>query len=393
MRDLAVAGVTLLLFLAYLFVEAGLAAKGRTALPTRIAVTGTRGKSSVVRLIAAGLRAGGKRVAAKTTGSRAVFIAPDGEETPLRRRGRARILEQSGILRRAAGAGAEVLVSEVMSIRPETYAVELGRILRPQILVVTNVRLDHLSDIGTTLEEAALAFAQGVPLDSKVFFLLEDAPPALASGLRRRGVVIVDSSELDVDEALRGLPYPEWKGNLKLALGVCEALGVARDVALSGMRTVRPDFGSLKAWRIEMASPPRPWVVISAFAANEPESTLAALKGARERFRLDDQRLVGLLNLRSDRGDRTEQWCKELAKTQRVFDRLFVTGGGATAAVRCLRRAYGVSVAALQSRKAERVLEEIIAVEPNGGTLFGFGNICGLGGALVEHWDRVGESL
>ena len=38
-------------------------------LPIRVHVNGTRGKTSVVRLIAAGLRAGGLRVCAKTTGS------------------------------------------------------------------------------------------------------------------------------------------------------------------------------------------------------------------------------------------------------------------------------------------------------------------------------------
>ncbi|MCH2454865.1 MAG: poly-gamma-glutamate synthase PgsB, partial [Idiomarina sp.] len=40
-------------------------------IPVRVHVNGTRGKTSVTRLIAAGLRAGGKRVCAKTTGSAA----------------------------------------------------------------------------------------------------------------------------------------------------------------------------------------------------------------------------------------------------------------------------------------------------------------------------------
>ena len=40
-----------------------------SSIPIRIHVNGTRGKSSVTRLIAAGLRAGGKRTFAKTTGT------------------------------------------------------------------------------------------------------------------------------------------------------------------------------------------------------------------------------------------------------------------------------------------------------------------------------------
>ncbi|MCK5258708.1 MAG: hypothetical protein KAJ69_04240, partial [Thermoplasmatales archaeon] len=44
------------------------------SIPIRIWVNGSRGKSSVTRLIAAGLRTDGKRVIAKTTGTSARFI-------------------------------------------------------------------------------------------------------------------------------------------------------------------------------------------------------------------------------------------------------------------------------------------------------------------------------
>ena len=57
----------------------------RRRIPIRIHVNGSRGKSSVTRLIAAGLRAGGLRTVAKTTGSAAAVIHADGSETPVRR--------------------------------------------------------------------------------------------------------------------------------------------------------------------------------------------------------------------------------------------------------------------------------------------------------------------
>src|SRR5713226_7689666 len=50
------------------------------AVPVRIHVAGTRGKSTATRLIAAGLRAGGRRVVAKTTGTEPRLILPDGSE-------------------------------------------------------------------------------------------------------------------------------------------------------------------------------------------------------------------------------------------------------------------------------------------------------------------------
>ena len=49
-------------------------------IPFRIQVNGTRGKSSVTRLIAGGLRASGMKVIAKTTGTKPRFIISDKEE-------------------------------------------------------------------------------------------------------------------------------------------------------------------------------------------------------------------------------------------------------------------------------------------------------------------------
>jgi poly-gamma-glutamate synthase PgsB/CapB len=392
-RDLVVAGGVLFTFLVYLLLERLGTARARAAVPIRVAVTGTRGKSSVVRLIAAGLRADGRKVVAKTTGSQAVFIDQCGEEIPLRRLGQPRILEQCKVLRRAAKAGAEVLVVEVMSIRPENYAAELGGILAPSLLVVTNVRLDHVSDIGASVDEAGRTFAHGVPRSARVFVLSEAVPATLLESLAHQGALVQDCSTIDTGEALSALPYLEWQGNLQLALAVCEALGVNGDVALAGMEGVRSDFGALRAWRIEAGRPPRRWVAVNAFAANEPESTLAALERARETFALGEARLVGLLNLRSDRADRTEQWCRELAKVAPVFDQLFVTGGGAAAALRRLRKTYGAPVFGLRARRPERIMEEIAAAKSEGGALFGFGNIAGTGDDLVRHWERAGELL
>ncbi len=50
---------------------------------TRIHVNGTRGKSSVARLIAAGMRAGNIRTCCKTTGTLPRMILPDGTEYPV----------------------------------------------------------------------------------------------------------------------------------------------------------------------------------------------------------------------------------------------------------------------------------------------------------------------
>src|SRR5258705_9919617 len=57
------------------------------AIPVRIHVAGTRGKSTTTRLIAAGLRPGGLRWVAKTTRTEPRRIRPDGSEAAWPRRG------------------------------------------------------------------------------------------------------------------------------------------------------------------------------------------------------------------------------------------------------------------------------------------------------------------
>ena len=54
-------------------------------IPIRIHVNGTRGKSSVVRLIAAGLREGGLKTFAKTTGTIPRIINEKGKDLELHR--------------------------------------------------------------------------------------------------------------------------------------------------------------------------------------------------------------------------------------------------------------------------------------------------------------------
>ena len=108
-----------LIWLAYLGVESAKARHSRDQLLHIIHVNGTRGKSTVSRLIAAGLRAGGISVFCKTTGTDPIIIDVDGQERPIYRRGKANIKEQIRILRQAAEQGAQVLVVECMAVRPE----------------------------------------------------------------------------------------------------------------------------------------------------------------------------------------------------------------------------------------------------------------------------------
>src|SRR5215510_904106 len=110
--------VTLLVTLGAL-VEGLLHRRNLARIPIRIHVNGTRGKSSVTRLIAAGLREGGLVTCAKTTGTLARMILPNGREVPIFRPAGANVIEQKRIVAAAAAHGADALVIECMALQPE----------------------------------------------------------------------------------------------------------------------------------------------------------------------------------------------------------------------------------------------------------------------------------
>ena len=85
-------------------------------IPIRIHVNGSRGKSSVTRLIAAGLRSGGFKTVAKTTGSSPRVIDETGRDRYLHRLRSASIGEQIRLIRRFSKSSPDALVIECMAV-------------------------------------------------------------------------------------------------------------------------------------------------------------------------------------------------------------------------------------------------------------------------------------
>jgi poly-gamma-glutamate synthase PgsB/CapB len=319
----------------------------------------------------------------KTTGSAARIGRPDGEEFAVPRRSTPTPLEQRGVLRRAARWRAEALVLEAMSIRPESLFAELRRIVVPTLVVITNARADHVAD----LPDPADAFAHAVPPGALVLYPAS-VSGSLSDALSARGLRSVPVDSLP-DASGQMFPYAEWPENVALAVAACGHGGVDADIALRGMAHVRPDVGALAAWHIQERE--TKWVAVSAFAANDPESTAAALRRSLETWGRPGQRVTGLLNLRRDRGDRTAQWLSLLEHEHAMFDRLVLVGDVPFLSARALRNSHGDALRVVTSRDAARVMAELGGMEPGGGLVFGFGNIGGLGMRLVEHWNREGE--
>lgn len=276
------------------------------ALDVRIHVNGIRGKSSVTRLLAGVLREGAYTTVAKTTGSAARVIHPSGAETPIRRFGAATINEQVDVVRRHVGEGVDALVIECMAVRPlyQSYAQDF--IVRADITVITNVRLDHQEEMGETLEEIADSLSLTIPRDG-VLITAEERPELrarLEANAAARGSRFVYADPIGVpDGDLRGFDYLQFKENIAVGYAVADELGIPRDRALAGMRASVPDVGVVRLRTYDVLSKRLTWVPL--FAANDRESVVAQLNQLIPPFR-PDSAVIALLNNRADRGRRAE---------------------------------------------------------------------------------------
>jgi poly-gamma-glutamate synthase PgsB/CapB len=367
-------------------------------MPLRIAVAGTRGKSTVVRFIAAGLRGSGRRVVGRTTGSRPVVILPDGSEREITRWGPPSVLEGKALLRLARRLRADTIVVELMSINPEYLAAEAGRLFKPSILAVTNVRLDHMDMMGRTKDEIARSLAAAIPPRSTAFIPEGECHPVFESRARDVCTRLIKVRPLHNGQgsmdtlASRLSDFPE---NTGLALAVTQACGAQRTAARQAMAESRPDLGVLRAWKVRIGRTSRVWTCVSAFAANEPESTSVILAKLEKAGFWKVLPRLALLNLREDRPDRTRQWLAALREGYfKDFEGVIISGATRALIRRLskLRPGNGPWLSVAGDRNAEEVMEKLPGQEKRGGLLVGVGNFGGLGRVLVELWQAKGEA-
>jgi poly-gamma-glutamate synthase PgsB/CapB len=293
--------------------------------------------------------------------------------------------------------GVDTLVSEMMSIGAECLAVESRRILRPGSLILTNVRLDHLDEMGRRKDDTARALASAFPERADIFIPKEEIYPVFEESAARTASRLHPVAPLAAvagPSAGPHLSFGEFEPNVRLALAVLASLGVERMTAERGVAGASPDFGGLKVWRGRFGVPPRPAVCVSAFAGNEPESSALVLEKIKKGFPLVSRDLVGLLSLREDRGDRTLQWVRAAGDGFfREFARVVLLGRPARAALRKIRKSPlpgGTVFSCDDGSSPEGLMDRVVSFAPGEPVVVGLGNIVGPGERLVRFWDEKG---
>ncbi len=364
------------------------------SIPVRVHVNGTRGKSSVVRLIAAGLRAGGKKTLAKTTGTLPRIIDENGLEIAINRRAGANILEQLKIIKFISKRKPDALVIECMAVQPEYQWICEHRIVHATHGVCTNARPDHLNEMGPSVENVARSLSNTVPVKAK-FFTAESKLAHIFENVakkRQTDITITIPSRCVIadgvtQEDIAGFSYVEHPDNVALALTVCDSLGISKKVALKGMHECFPDSGALKIYRCEHKGK---WCrFVNAMAANDPESTLMIWQKAMERYDNNMGTRVVMLNTRADRFDRSLQLVQMTGEG--IEHDWFFSIGERTDRLLVHFAKYGIPVervVTLGITKPETIYEAIFEkIGPDGGTIIGIGNV-GAGGLAVANLFR-----
>ena len=356
---IAVVSVFIMLFLGVL--EAVSHKQNLMKISVRILVNGTRGKTSVTRLIASALNEAGFSTYAKTTGSDAKWIMPDGIEISYRGHRMANIIEQIPFIRMARKGKAQAIVVECMALHRENQQMMAEKLVCPHYTIITNAYVDHIDEIGRTEEETIDTLSLSVWSKGSAV----SADKRFSNYVPR---VLCPAADLPMPAADM-FSYPVYEDNLRLVHALTQALNIPWATAIRGMLKAQPDIGMCGPFYLGSS------LVVNAFAANDPhsfEEIYASLPQRKGPFYL-------LYNHRSDRGYRLRAFIPSITKLKPHCEALIVIGENKIMTARYMQRRTGIPAA-----MSKNAYDWIKALPQEETTVLCFGNIKGDGQRLIQ---------
>lgn len=397
-------GFFLSLFILYGLLEYHGHRKRLRMIPVRIHVNGSRGKSSVVRMIAAVLGESGMKVYARITGTLPIHLLPDGREKAIIRTGGPRILELVETVRIAAAGKADVLVVECMALKPEYQRFSEEKLLLSTHAVVTNVREDHLEVMGPGLQDAARAMSVVIPRHGTVVIGEKRWEPIFREIAGKKSTELLLSKEFQVDPGSAGDDGVAFFGeNAALVRTLCSELGVPENIVRRGLEKHIPDPGSLSTFFLDL--PIGRVTAVNAFAANDPVSTENIVK-KMDAAGLISGPLMLVFNHRQDRIMRSLSFIPFFIKLCEYFrlQKIVLIGTGSLPVLRKMKKAgldAGMISIVRGNTAPEKIMDIVLSgierLEPDSddcekprATILGMGNFAGAGEQLIQFWRQKG---
>lgn len=248
MNTLVILIISTIVFLVYILLEYAVYVHNFKSIPVRIHLNGTKGKSSVTRLIAAALRETNCEVVTKTTSTLPRLRTDQGIELPVcRLEDNPNIIEQLRIVSFAASNKANILVMECMILNPEIKHHTQDHMIKSTHGIIINTQADHLNVMA--------AIEQDIRLDIFGSSKLNNMQYLQKTCLDQNSELIVISEQDDnniSDEDMSLFSYMEHKVNVALAIKVCQSLNVSKKTALKGMYKLRADIGATHEYNADL---------------------------------------------------------------------------------------------------------------------------------------------
>lgn len=371
-----------ILLLIFLVSEKHLHTKRLNKIPTRILVTGTRGKSSVARLVHAGL-VNNKKTVAKVTGSKAALLKPDGSEKLILRKGPANILEQLKVVKWAHREKADVLIMESMALRPELQRIESRLLTKPHITLLCNVRQDHLDVMGESETEITKNYFNNLyPSSQKI--ISKGLYNKLSLNFQEKLFQPAHSQKAHVLLIKKSLPYIEHDENIEIAYAACEFLGIPGNDIIKSMKNTKPDPGASSIIQTKLSD--KKTTFVNLFAANDPESILKTWNFLTTKLDLKKNHNILIINTRKDRPHRTTQLAKLMEKEIQVNE-CFVIGTDIDLFLNSIStHSGGQPFLVIREKSVENILTKIESVLEQNTIIVGIGNFTGMAARLVEEF-------
>ncbi|TFH36996.1 MAG: poly-gamma-glutamate synthase PgsB [Bacteroidia bacterium] len=386
---MAVFIITITIFLIYLLAESYYHSKLLGRIHLRISVSGTRGKTSIVRMLASVCRSNGMRVLAKTTGSEARYILPDGSEEKIKRRGVISIIEQKNLVKKAAQLGVDCIITEIMSINPENHFAETHKLIRPHLTILSNLRADHLDVVEESQKEITALHINDIYPGSNLFIPSGEINNILRVGIEKSGAKL---NPVEKDAATKmgvnpDVPGSMFRNNIDLVSSVAASLSISVDTIHRGLRAAIMDIGDSAVYLLE--NKVKKVYFVNSFAANDPLSAMELVDKTLGSISNTEAPVYGFLSLRADRGERSRQWLDFLSHgAENRFRHLFISGLHAG----ILRKKIKES-SIIRSNDPATIMGSIISEVEDGSVVFGLANIHGRGMQMVNYCRENGIKI
>ncbi len=218
----------------------------------RILVNGTRGKTSIVRILTKALNSHGIKTVGRTTGSEAQILLPDGKIEPVVRKRKARITELIRFVKKAVGQEAEAIVVECMALGRENQRTVANKLIKPDYVIICNSYVDHIPEIGETREETIYSLAQSIPKGSTVYSFDKEY-----GSIKDINFHLVDKKDFP------SFNLSTHEDNIAICSALLANFGITESDVIDASREIIPDIGLHQKMILPQGAEFRPYFSIN----------------------------------------------------------------------------------------------------------------------------------